>query len=124
VLLETGRVGRPGDSPARRATRNTDFPTHVTIPLDAITDDPRELHLAARSIASDLLADYGTPTQRLQLIDAAPGELARCGACHPMPFRPDRKPVSVDGPADNRPAVGYVSGGLGRDSSWSSWPCH
>ena len=26
MLLETGRVGRPGDFPARRATRNTDSP--------------------------------------------------------------------------------------------------
>jgi hypothetical protein len=65
VLLETGRVGMPGNSPARRATRNTDSPTHVTVPLDAIADDPRELHLAARSIASDLLADYGHPDTRL-----------------------------------------------------------
>jgi hypothetical protein len=65
VLLETGRVGMPGDSPARRATRRTDCPTHVTVPLDAICDDPRELHLAARSIASDLLADYGHPDTRL-----------------------------------------------------------
>jgi hypothetical protein len=65
VLLETGRVGRPGDSPARRTARKTDSPTHVTVPLDAIADDPRELHLAARSIASDLLADYGHPDTRL-----------------------------------------------------------
>jgi hypothetical protein len=65
VLLETGRVGRPGDSPARRTTRKTDSPTHVTLPLDAIADDPRELHLTARSIASDLLADYGHPDTRL-----------------------------------------------------------
>jgi hypothetical protein len=65
VLLETGRVGMPGDSPPRQATRNTDSPTHVTVPLDAIADDPRELHLAARSVASDLLADYGHPDTRL-----------------------------------------------------------
>lgn len=65
IMLETGRVGMPGDSPARQAARTTDSPTHVTVPLDAIADDPRELHLAARSIASDLLADYGHPDTRL-----------------------------------------------------------
>jgi len=65
VLLETGPVGRPGASPARRTTRKTDSPTQITVPLDAIVDEPRELHLAARSIASDLLADYGHPDTRL-----------------------------------------------------------
>ena len=34
-------------------------------PLDAIAEDARELHLAARSIAPDLLADHGQADTRL-----------------------------------------------------------
>lgn len=58
VYLETGRIG--GGSSAQNTVRRTsDLAAHITVPLDAIADDPRELHLAARSIATDLLVDYG-----------------------------------------------------------------
>jgi hypothetical protein len=58
VYLETGRMGW-GSSAQNTVTRTSDMAAHITIPLDVIADDPRELHLAARSIATDLLADYG-----------------------------------------------------------------
>jgi Putative DNA-binding domain len=65
VYLETGPMGRAGTSVPSTATRTSDAPTHITVPLDAIAEDDRELHLAARSIATDLLADYGQADTRL-----------------------------------------------------------
>jgi hypothetical protein len=65
VYLEAGPMGRAGTSVPRSSTRMSDMPAHVTVPLDAIAEDARELHLAARSIASDLLADYGQADTRL-----------------------------------------------------------
>lgn len=56
---------RAGTSIPRTSTRTSDVPAHITVPLDAITEDARELQLAARSIASDLLADYGQADTRL-----------------------------------------------------------
>jgi Putative DNA-binding domain len=58
VYLETGRAGW-GSFAQNTVTRTSDLPAHITVPLDAIADDHRELQLAARSIATDLLADYG-----------------------------------------------------------------
>jgi Putative DNA-binding domain len=64
VYLETGRIG--GGSSARNPVKRTsDLAAHITVPLDAIAGDPREVHLAARSIAADLLADYGQAGTRL-----------------------------------------------------------
>jgi hypothetical protein len=65
VYLEAGPMGRAGTSIPRDSTRTSEAPAHITVPLDAIADDARELHLAARSIASDLLADYGQADTRL-----------------------------------------------------------
>jgi hypothetical protein len=39
--------------------------------LDGIAEDGGELHLAARSIAADLLADYGQPDNRLLKADGS-----------------------------------------------------
>jgi hypothetical protein len=41
------------------ATRTSNTPTQITVPLDAINDDLSQLLLAARSLAADLLNDYG-----------------------------------------------------------------
>jgi hypothetical protein len=65
VYLEAGPMGRAGTSIPRISIRTSDAPAHITVPLDAIAEDARELHLAARSIASDLLADYGQADTRL-----------------------------------------------------------
>lgn len=65
VYLEAGPMGRAGTSIPRTSTHTSDAPAHVTVPLDAIIEDASELHLAARSIASDLLADYGQADTRL-----------------------------------------------------------
>jgi hypothetical protein len=65
VYLEAGPMGRAGTSIPHSSTRTADTSAHVTVPLDAIAEDASELHLAARSIASDLLADYGQADTRL-----------------------------------------------------------
>jgi hypothetical protein len=57
--------------PGQARHRHAPAPAHRThprrspSPLDAIAEDARELHLAARSIASDLLADHGQADTRL-----------------------------------------------------------
>jgi hypothetical protein len=70
VYLETGRMGW-GSSARNIVKRTSDLAAHITVPLDAIADDPRELHLAARSIATDLLADYGQAGTQLLKPDGA-----------------------------------------------------
>ena len=65
VYLKAGPMGRAGTSNPRTSTRTSDVPAHITVPLDDIAQDAGELHLAARSIAADLLADYGQPDNRL-----------------------------------------------------------
>ncbi|HLI75495.1 MAG TPA: hypothetical protein VKV02_01020 [Acidobacteriaceae bacterium] len=64
VRLEVGPMGRAGAS-ISPATRTSDTPAHMTVPLDAIAEDVHDLHLAAGSIAADLLADYGQADTRL-----------------------------------------------------------
>jgi len=58
VALEQA-AANAGSTGQNIVTRTSTTPTQITVPLDAITDDPRQLLLAARSIAADLLADYG-----------------------------------------------------------------
>ena len=65
VYLETGPMGRAGTSNPHTVTCTSDAPAHITVPLDAIAEDTSQLHLAARSIAADLLADYGQADTRL-----------------------------------------------------------
>ena len=60
-----------GSSARNIVKRTSDLAAHITVPLDAIADDPRELHLAARSIATDLLADYGQAGTQLLKPDGA-----------------------------------------------------
>jgi hypothetical protein len=64
VAFEEG-ASNSGTTGRNVVTRTSNEPTQITAPLDAITDDPRQLLLTARSIAADLLADYGHPRTRL-----------------------------------------------------------
>jgi hypothetical protein len=54
-----------GTTGLETATRTSTDPAHVTVPLDAVADDPRRFHLVARGLAADLLADYGQAGTRL-----------------------------------------------------------
>ena len=58
VALEIGATNI-GSNGQNVVTRSSTTPTQITVPLDAITGDPRQLLLTSYSIAADLLADYG-----------------------------------------------------------------
>lgn len=47
--------------PRGPAERSSDEPTHLTVPLHSVLDEPTQLLASAYSIAADLLADYGQP---------------------------------------------------------------